>query len=319
MPCRFPEIRRNKTGGKPYPVSCRKCFGCRMSAREVLVRNMTFEVLSCYSQGFSPSFVTFTYDDKHLPRDGSLHVSELESLRKRMYQNLRDRHLPQPRQGFKYLLVGEYGDSFGRCHLHGCFPSVGSSYAEFFADAWQGRGSVKVLPLLQGGIRYCLKYMDKHQKEYDELYVANGLEPPMKIHSTKLGFDYYSSHQNEIREREGLYWNGHVHYMDYYARKQYNIGSSPQDYTAMANIAHQHDESLGEYMRNQSWLAEYASHMKSRENNEPVDSTQLWQEKDMSSDWFNYLDAVYDADYSAVHSSRSYDLLESIFETEETL
>lgn len=317
--CRFPSVRRNSTDGRPYPCSCRQCFGCRMRAREDLVRRMNMEVLSCYSQGFSPSFVTFTYDDKHIPRDGSLHMSEIQGLRKRMYQNLKDRHIPQPRQGFKYLLVGEYGDQFGRCHLHGVFPSIGSACSDFFSDAWQDRGQVRVLPLLRGGIRYCLKYMDKHQKEYDDLYVKAGMEPPMRAHSTRIGLDYLRDNERELRERNGIMWNGRVHYMDYYNRKQYGLDSSPVDYSLLRSKAHESGQSLGTYMARQNWLAEYSAINKARESSESVDASHLWANKDKVGDWYRYLDTVYDPDFKPVSKGRSYELAKYIFETEDTL
>jgi hypothetical protein len=54
-------------------------------------------------------FVTLTYDDDHLPADGSLHVEHFQKFCKRLRNHLGP---------FRFLHCGEYGEQNGRPHYH---------------------------------------------------------------------------------------------------------------------------------------------------------------------------------------------------------
>lgn len=63
------------------------------------------------------SFITLTYDDAHLPADGSLSKEALQGFFKRLRvsaQRLRG----DPDLRFRYYACGEYGDSSRRPHYH---------------------------------------------------------------------------------------------------------------------------------------------------------------------------------------------------------
>lgn len=68
----------------------------------MLLESLTYELSSL--------FVTLTYDDEHLPKDGSVSVRELQLFMKRLRRKLGRK--------VRFYGVGEYGDLSGRPHYH---------------------------------------------------------------------------------------------------------------------------------------------------------------------------------------------------------
>lgn len=92
-------------------VPCGGCVGCRIDrAREWSIRLLHESKLHERSV-----FLTLTYDDLHLPKDGSLVKKHPQDFMKR----LRRRHA-RSNDGAKlrYYLCGEYGDTTYRPHYH---------------------------------------------------------------------------------------------------------------------------------------------------------------------------------------------------------
>lgn len=90
---------------QPLELPCGRCAGC--------VQDRANEwALRCEHESklwFSNYFLTFTYDDAHLPPGGSLCLSHLQDFWKRA------RHLWP---GLRYFACGEYGEQFARPHYH---------------------------------------------------------------------------------------------------------------------------------------------------------------------------------------------------------
>lgn len=69
------------------------------------------------------SFVTLTYDNEHLPANGSLNVKHWQDFAKRVRNKI---HKEAKEKGlkrdppFRFFHAGEYGDRYGRPHLHAC-------------------------------------------------------------------------------------------------------------------------------------------------------------------------------------------------------
>lgn len=59
------------------------------------------------------SFVTLTYNDEHVPKDGGLVIGDLQ----RFFKRLRKRLSPAR---IRYFACGEYGDQTRRPHYHAC-------------------------------------------------------------------------------------------------------------------------------------------------------------------------------------------------------
>ena len=116
---------------------------------------------------------------------------------------------------FTYLGVGEYGQKgeiFDRPHFHILFFGLDHKYCEkLFLEEWQN-GFIDALPILNGGIRYVLKYMDKQimgKQNKWENYGRYGLEAPKQFQSKGLGNGIYQEKldSNQIKNgkiKEGI-------------------------------------------------------------------------------------------------------------------
>lgn len=90
-------------------IPCGKCVGClRDRARQWSIRCV--HESKFYEQN---SFVTLTYNDKNLPKDGSVSVEHMQKFFKRLRKKLG----PEGPK-IRYFLVGEYGKKLGRPHYH---------------------------------------------------------------------------------------------------------------------------------------------------------------------------------------------------------
>lgn len=86
-------------------VPCGQCIGCRLErSRQWAVRIMHETQLHERA-----SFLTLTYDDDHLPDDGSLRKKDLQLFCKRLRKRV---------GRFRYYACGEYGERTKRPHYH---------------------------------------------------------------------------------------------------------------------------------------------------------------------------------------------------------
>lgn len=92
--------------GSTITVKCGKCMDCRLARAHEWSLRVMHEV-----QTSGPaSFVTLTYDDAHVPADYSLNYRDFQLFMHRLRKRLPS--------GGRFLMCGEYGDSFGRPHFH---------------------------------------------------------------------------------------------------------------------------------------------------------------------------------------------------------
>lgn len=96
----------NYDAAKILDLPCGQCIGCRLErSRRWAVRLMHEAQLHDRS-----CFVTLTYDNKHVPKDGSLDVSHFQLFMKRL------------RRGstgpLRFFHCGEYGETTKRPHYH---------------------------------------------------------------------------------------------------------------------------------------------------------------------------------------------------------
>lgn len=99
---------------KPYKqgvaeYGCGQCMPCRINRRRMWTTRIMMEM-----QNYAPDsclFVTLTYDDEHLPSNGSLQPRDLQLYFKKL------RKLIAPSR-LRYYAVGEYGEHTKRPHYH---------------------------------------------------------------------------------------------------------------------------------------------------------------------------------------------------------
>lgn len=99
--------KRKSLSGIPLKLPCGKCIGCRHDyARTWAIRCMHEKHMHELS-----SFVTLTYDDRHLPENMSLRKRDLQLFMKRL-------RFYDKQDGIRFYACGEYGSETWRPHYH---------------------------------------------------------------------------------------------------------------------------------------------------------------------------------------------------------
>lgn len=190
MICSHPITIKNNRG-EYIDVPCGQCMACRLNyGRDWAVR-ITSEA-RCYDENV---FVTLTYDDEHLPENGSLVKKDVQDFMKRLRKALSPRKV-------RFFLSGEYGDTFGRPHYHliifnlGMFNDV---FKEHVYDkqhdgyccrcAVWNKGNVYLGNVTVDSARYVAKYTVKKLKgkKAFEHYESLGIIPEFSLMSRRPG------------------------------------------------------------------------------------------------------------------------------------
>jgi hypothetical protein len=210
MPCYHPltayrtsagEIVFHDRGdGDQILLPCGRCIGCRLErSRQWAIRCMHEAQL--YDEN---CFVTLTYDDEHLPENGSLHYPHFQRFMKRLRKRFTGRKI-------RFYMCGEYGDTTFRPHYHSClfnftFPDLtylkktgsGSKIytSEILSELWlYGMSSVGSVTYESAGYiaRYCLKKVngDEGRSRYQVVDSESGeitfLDSPFSHMSLRPG------------------------------------------------------------------------------------------------------------------------------------
>lgn len=175
-------------------VPCGKCLLCLSHRRDQWSIRMQLHAQYLDSV---PFFGTFTYDDDHL-----VYGCDEPTLIKRDFQlfvkRLKDRYNLY-NSDFAFFAAGEYGDNFGRPHMHAIlfgFPQLKNMYDRGFEflndqirDVWQN-GFVYLGPAEVGGIHYTAKYVLKYATDD-----YNGVQKPFCTASKGLGSPWLNSQE----------------------------------------------------------------------------------------------------------------------------
>ena len=183
-------------------VPCRYlCTECRNMRREDFSQRLKFEYKNYNYLG---AFITLTYRDDTLPillPEGSaivgsyfgsippaygstLYRSDMSKFTDNMQKRLKRKY---GRSG-KYIGFGDYGEDGHRPHFHLIYIGCPCERRIVY-DTWK-KGSVKVLPITSGRIRYVLDYINKDPVFSDKKYDLYGdFEAPFYHYSKGLGFE----------------------------------------------------------------------------------------------------------------------------------
>lgn len=148
------------------------------------------------------SFVTLTYDDDHLPLNGSLVKSDVQLFLKRLRKNLG--------RTFKYFLGAEYGEHGLRPHYHIIFFGVGSSDRLQVERAW-GKGHIFVGGVTHDSARYVASYtLKKLTGPASAAYSARGVIPEFSLMSRRpgIGFGFVESNKSFLKQNAFCIVNG---------------------------------------------------------------------------------------------------------------
>lgn len=213
-PCYFDVSSEETDYQKPaFELPCGHCLGCR----EDQAREWSNRLLMESKYHDSAYFLTLTYDDSCVPyvqfldeetgeffwhsnlskRDGQLFVKRL----RRAF----------PNDKIRYYLVGEYGDSTDRAHMHGIFFGLHLSDLQFHGlsktgheqytseklDSVWRNGYVTVEQANEHTFKYVCSYVTKKIGIYpNAVYEVKGLQPPFATMSLKPGIGYQYLHDN---------------------------------------------------------------------------------------------------------------------------
>lgn len=141
---------------------------------------------------------------------------------------------------------------------------------------------IKCLPILQGGIAYVLKYLDKqlHGLEAKIKYDNNNLERPFQNHSLGLGSSLYKDQEKYIRSHNNCYrWKGKdVPVPPYYKNKFYfkstsdtlKLQAQKLKYENIYNIKFKNTYDLHEFKIKKNLLREQNLEYKNRLAGKPI-------------------------------------------------
>lgn len=276
----------------PLSLPCGKCIGCKLERSRVWAVRCLHE-RKMHKQS---CFVTLTYDNEHLPHDGSLSLRDLQLFMKRV------RAFFYRRDGvlIKHYGCGEYGDLNKRPHYHvllfGCdFPdkrkysesSRGDViYSSALLDSLWGLGSTKVgavsFETAAYVARYCMKKVDGAKREaghylvYDMDGVVTERQPEFAIMSKRgggIGMSYYKKFGAEIRTHDNIIVNGKptpsIRYYDklFEALDPFELARVKQKRShvgSYADFLHRHNENTGARRLTKEQLAELTIKQKKR-------------------------------------------------------
>uniref|UniRef100_A0AAU8B5M2 Replication initiator protein n=1 Tax=Dulem virus 90 TaxID=3145801 RepID=A0AAU8B5M2_9VIRU len=179
-------------------VPCGQCINCRLNR----AWDWSVRIMHEAKKHDESVFLTLTYDDDHLPENGSLVVSDLQKFFKRF----RKAH----KRKVRYFACGEYGDKTFRPHYHVAFFNVG--YGDFIplplksgkeglmckCSEWPF-GHVHVGDLTTDSANYVAGYILKKQTGKNaHFYKDLGLVPPFCVMSRRpgIGYDYFMDHKD---------------------------------------------------------------------------------------------------------------------------
>lgn len=234
-----PESRYSYVGRKTlqsygFYVSCGHCVNCL----EQKVRQWTYRLMAqAHTSNYEKmAFVTLTYDDEHLPENGSCCIADVQKFIKRI-RRYYDYHGGK-KLDLKYYGCTEYGGELGRPHAH--LLLLGIDYNDLLpikstvvshntkncnSPFWKNG-------LLNYGtdvsladsrlIRYVTKYIDK--LDSDNLYKfcdIMEIERPKMYKSLGIGADYINNFCDSTGEMPRL--GGLKVNLPYYWRKKLKV------------------------------------------------------------------------------------------------
>lgn len=193
MKCSKPVWVQDKATGGTMMVPCGRCLSCRLNKARMWSLRIMHETRSWDSS----IFVTLTYDDAHLPKNGSLVKSDVQDFFKRLRKRL-DRPM-------KYFLGGEYGDIGSRPHYHSVIFGLSVMDEQAINSAW-GLGYIHIGNVTFDSARYVASYTIKKLSGDRALeYARRGVIPEFALMSRRPGIGARYCERNEKFLRDNMF------------------------------------------------------------------------------------------------------------------
>lgn len=215
----LPKIGPIESAETKMTVPCGRCTGCREAHAKMWAIRCVNEI-SMHQQS---SFITLTYADEHLPKNGTLHKKHLTDFIKRYRKKISPTKI-------RYFACGEYGDKLGRPHFHIL------TFGHQFDDREHYQGNLYTSPTLEkiwgkgfcpvgeanfSTAAYIARYVTKKITGdiADKHYVRPDLEtgeliPILGEYSTMsnrpgIGYDWYQKYKNDVYPSDEIIHEGH--------------------------------------------------------------------------------------------------------------
>lgn len=164
-------------------VPCGKCLACLAQQQSQWSFRIEQEVL--YGDHPFALFVTFTYDNEHLPEDLSVSKTEVQKYLHDLRQNLHRRYFDgadkETVPSVRYYFCAEYGSKRGRPHYHAILMFNKSVDWRIIQSSWS-KGIVDIREFNSARAGYVAKYSVK-QLDLD----YEGRTRPFHLQSQGLG------------------------------------------------------------------------------------------------------------------------------------
>lgn len=202
-------------------IPCGRCVECRLNYSRQWADRCLLE-LQDHDEAY---FVTFTYDNDHLPVVESIdEETGLISLRSTLVKEDMQRFFKRLRkhQKVRYFMCGEYGSDTLRAHYHAIiyglhipdlkfykqnFNGDNLYTSEWLSDLWHNKGYVIIGGVTWESCAYVARYIMKKQTGKNAPYEKLGILPEYVAMSRRpgIGRAYYDEHKKEIYENEFIH------------------------------------------------------------------------------------------------------------------
>lgn len=183
------------TNGAQQWVPCGQCIECRLKRQ----REWALRIVDEARYHSKNCFLTLTYSEDSLPKNGSLCKKDLQDFFKRLRSH---------GYVFRYFASGEYGDKTHRPHYHvivfGYYWNHKTAPGSFLdlEKIW-GHGQIRAGDVNENTASYVAKYTIKKYKGSLSEFMYQGLEPEFAIMSRRPGIGDAYRRQFAGRPRYG--------------------------------------------------------------------------------------------------------------------
>jgi len=110
------EQLHQKVGEHVSLIPCGQCAGCRLDKSKEWAIRILYETRNHETS----TFLTLTYDEKHVPDSisGPRITTFIKDLRARLDYKQKTKQIKEEHAKIKFFAVGEYGEKKGRPHYH---------------------------------------------------------------------------------------------------------------------------------------------------------------------------------------------------------
>ena len=212
---------------RPVEVACGQCTGCRLEHSRQWALRCVHEA-KLYDDN---SFITLTYNDENLPKDGSVDIQHFQKFIKKLRKRFGS--------GIRYFHCGEYGENFNRPHYHALLfnfnpgdrrlHSVSGGHRLYTSttldECWNHRGYVFVGDVTFQSAAYVARYVMKkvtgdrakeHYKGRKPEYISMSRRPG-------IGRDFFAQYHQEMYRDDFIVLDGKKHRIPRYYDKQQEL------------------------------------------------------------------------------------------------